>query len=88
MSKSAKQPYQIYYKDNDGTHQVGEIKRPSFKSIMQKVREYSGHVNANHRNIDSVNNHARDNQIIVTQKNKINLTFVVSLPDSLHHLIK
>lgn len=88
MKNSKKQPYQIYYNNKDGNTLIGEIKKPSLQEIMQKIRQHSGHVNANSRNI-KINNHARNNQIIVTLKSSSNnTTFVVSLPESLHHLIK
>jgi len=84
-----KQPYQIYYNIGKSNELVGEIKKPTFKSIMQKIREHSGHVNANARNITKFNNHARNDQIIVTLKtSNNNVAFVVSLPESLHDLIK
>jgi len=87
MNKS--KSYDIFYKEssNDIPIMVCTIKHPTFKSIMQKVREHSGHVNANARNID-IKFLDRENEVLVIKKFTNHIKFTVALPISLNHLIK
>jgi len=79
--------YTLYYNSNKGGAVVKGIKKPTIKSIMEEVRKCSGHINANHRNIKSFNNKAREGEIVVEKVGNNYITFKISLPESLHYLL-